>query len=190
MKVFGVGLPRTGTTSLTAALDRLGFRPALHNPVGHAEIALCGSATDLTIAWRFDRLARLWPDARFVYTNRPLKPWLASSERHFTGSWPELRDLGYDRPEVAHHWAYHEAMLGMFGTLEFARDDWEYTWRTHAERVRHVFAECPWRLLWTDLTDGRPDAEKWTELANFLGVEAPDGPFPHENQGEAGSAKT
>lgn len=42
LKVIGAGLPRTGTTSLKAALEILGFDPCHHMAVSTEPLARCG----------------------------------------------------------------------------------------------------------------------------------------------------
>lgn len=181
MKVFGIGLPKTGTNSLTAALDHLGFRPALHCPWSHAEIALCGSATDLPVAYRFKCLAHVWPDAKFIYTTRNIAEWLVSSERHFTVKWPVARERELVA-EYAGGWVLHEAMLGMFGTCEFNRNAWLEGYHRHDADVRAFFRDQPDRLLVIDVTRDSGGFVKWRALCRFLGCPMPHIEFPHENR--------
>jgi Sulfotransferase domain len=79
-KVFGVGLSRTGTTSLHYALGFLGYR-SIHFPPPHQLRELLNfydAAVDTPVACVFKELAEAYPDARFVLTVRDMDSWLAS----------------------------------------------------------------------------------------------------------------
>jgi Sulfotransferase domain len=95
LKVFGVGLSRTGTRSLTTALRVLGFDTA-HYPVdqatldtlvrGDARFPLLDSRdgiTDITVAPYYEDLDRAFPKSRFVLTVRDEESWLRSCRFHW-----------------------------------------------------------------------------------------------------------
>ena len=73
MKVIGVGVGRTGTLSLKAALDRLGFGPCFHmrNVLDHPErlplweAAAAGSAVDWDEVFAGYESSVDWPGAAF-----------------------------------------------------------------------------------------------------------------------------
>lgn len=44
LQVIGAGLPRSGTSSLKAALERLGFDPCHHMSVGFSQVAIANDA--------------------------------------------------------------------------------------------------------------------------------------------------
>ena len=54
-KIFGIGLSKTGTSSLTEALEILGFS-AVHYPTSLHEIEIYGAAADLLVADTFEML--------------------------------------------------------------------------------------------------------------------------------------
>lgn len=96
MKIIGAGLPRTGTSSLKAALERLGFGPTYHmfellgNPE-HAErwrpvfdresadwervFAGYDSAVDFPASIYWQELAEAYPDAKVILTVRDPHRW-------------------------------------------------------------------------------------------------------------------
>ena len=111
-KVFCIGLSRTGTTSITVALNNLGFacHHQCHALVGHDE----SGATRLVRVWAdafdthsdiapatvFEELARIYPDARFILTRRDPHAWARAMLR-FTGKFRLLRTLvASNRPNV------------------------------------------------------------------------------------------
>lgn len=80
--IFGIGLPKTGTSSLAAALSELGFR-TIHWPnAWHVRILWDGDWTipqgmeaDAYVnfgEWYYPKLANLYPGSKFILTQRPL----------------------------------------------------------------------------------------------------------------------
>ena len=75
-KVFGIGLSKTGTTSLSAALAILGYR-SKHFPKDE-DFARYDAFSDITVAMKFKTLDRFFPGSQFIYTVRDEPAWLAS----------------------------------------------------------------------------------------------------------------
>jgi hypothetical protein len=168
-KVFGIGAAKTGTTSLGAALRRLGFAhqswderlSRVHYEAGdYAPIFAAAERHESFDDGPWNRgdfyraLDRRFPGSRFVLTVREPERWLASYERHFGGR--EGRS---------------------YGEAERARllEGFE---RRNTGVLEH-FAGRPGDLLVLDLCGG----EGWAELCAFLGLAVPALPFPHENAG-------
>ena len=97
MKIFGIGLSRTGTKSLTKALNSLGFN-ILHYPIdevtynelqeGNYKLSIledCDGITDLTIVSYYAQLDSLFPHSRFILTIRNKEDWLISMKSHWAG---------------------------------------------------------------------------------------------------------
>lgn len=85
-KVFGIGLSRTGTSSLAKALQMLGYR-AIHYPKLNHIFELANkydAMTDTTVCVSFEELDRRFPNSKFILTTRNLKSWLKSSEWFFS----------------------------------------------------------------------------------------------------------
>jgi len=88
-KVFGIGCSRTGTRSLSLAMEKFGYR-SLHYPpaapmlAGRFDILNdWGFANDITVSVFYRELDRYYPDSLFILTVRDSKTWLASCERNF-----------------------------------------------------------------------------------------------------------
>ena len=87
--VFGIGLSRTGTRSLAAGLEMLGF-PCVHYPDpalmlcgAYAEaLGPCRAATDITVTTFYKELDAAYPGSRFILTVRELDAWLGSIGAH------------------------------------------------------------------------------------------------------------
>jgi Sulfotransferase domain len=193
LRVIGAGFGRTGTLSLKAALERLGFGPCYHMVefLKHPEhgplwvAALRGqtiewedvfagyeSTTDWPACNFWHELADRYPDAKVVLTVRdPERWWNSIDSTLFAAS--RAGDLPATHAHVA-----EMGQLVMDAAFDGRTTDREHVLRRfeeHNEQVRQGVA--PDRLLVFQVSEG------WGPLCDFLGVEAPDEPFPHLNEG-------
>lgn len=171
-KVFGIGLSRTGTTSLNKALQILGWN-SIHFPRDIVEIAEHEAATDLTVAMRVPELVRLWPDAKFVYTWRERKTWLKSCEQHFSGV-----DYQTDMNTNSYFSCPAEAMVRVYGSLKYSKTRWNAAYHNHERMLERELLGHDNTPIIINICDG----QGWETLCPFLGVPIPDVPFPHENK--------
>ena len=173
-KVFGIGLQRTGTTTLTAAMRLLGYR-STHFPADlwddpHAPLLDEYDALfDNPIPLIYKDLDARFPGSKFILTTRDEEGWLKSCEWLFT----EMREpWGFDTSErlkAMHTYAY--------GTNHFNEDAFRQAFRDHHADVHAHFADRPDDLLVLDIAE----EDKWTPLCAFLGEPRPRAPFPHQN---------
>src|SRR5512139_805472 len=168
MKIFGIGLERTATTSLVAAMQRLGFS-ATHFPASILEIERDDFVDDITVAYRFKRLDFLFPGSKFILTTREEAAWLDSCAR-----WHGPRG---DAPMPAGASVGFEALLALYGQTTFDPDVWLAGRRRYHQRVFDYFAARPDDLLLLDICGG----EGWEILMPFLARAGALGPFPREN---------
>ena len=183
-KVFGIGLPKTGTNSLNDALNRLGIR-SVHHPVdGATKRELRQGAyrlqilddydalTDMQAAAFFRELDQTWPDSRFILTTRPIPAWLDSADAHFHRVRPR-------KPGSFGHWL----RTAMFGTALFHRERFEAVARRHVADVRDWFQAEGRRERFLELPLTRQSGRRnWRALAEFFGVDPPDVEFPWSNR--------
>jgi tetratricopeptide (TPR) repeat protein len=186
-KIFGIGLSKTGTTSLTTALELLGYSAAhFQNQFTEAVIAdedlfLFDALIDSPIAVQFERLYAMFPNARFIYTHRPFQAWLPSFTQHF--------EQKHGSADFAVLRAQMEAGEAFFCGAEFAavtdrlylqHGDAETAYRHFETRVEQFFADKPAeKLLVHDLSAG----DGWPQLCTFLGQPVPEGiAYPWENR--------
>ncbi len=181
-KVFGIGLSRTGTKSLNEALMILGIESAhWTNPltfqlVGELDAYIFGGCSDLTITCNFEPLYYTYPNAKFVWTKRPLSSWQPSYERHYAtlhgaSRIPALRAV-FSKARV--HYGFAHALAEW--NLYMAANDLAQAYENHATRVRHFFSDKPpGKLLELDIVGGHG----WRELCQFLQVPEPTVDFPH-----------
>ena len=173
-RIFGIGLSKTGTHSLTGALDALGI-PCVHFPdpglmlAGRYEEALGDhdAATDISVGAFYPQLDRAFPGSRFILTLRDVEPWLDSVEDHRRR---RAHETDPDCPKAA-------VRQLLYATRGFDRETFRRAYHEHEHAARAYFADRPDDLLVVDLC-AHPS---WDALCAFLGRPVPDEPFPHLN---------
>ena len=201
IRLVGAGLGRTGTASLKEALERLLGAPCYHMaevfehldhvPTWHAAIRgddvdwstiLDGYAAIVdwpgAACWR--SLASTYPDAVVLLSTRTdAATWHKSAKATILGDVPD--DVKAAQPHLA---PFGDMVGDMFAAFE---PDWRDADAAMAAYDRHnaaVRAEVPaLRLVEWQPGDG------WAPLANALGVDVPDEPFPHTNSTEEFNAR-
>jgi hypothetical protein len=169
MKIIGVGLSKTGTTSLAEALDVLGF-PCVHS--AHPFLIESASAlVDTPAAARYRELDILYPGSKFILTLRDRDSWLESCRKHWARVPLETAD-----PTVRFEYLWCRARL--FGRTDF---DPENHWRAyvrHVDEVRRYFIARPSDILEINIIRG----DGWGPLCQFLECPIPPVPFPWRNR--------
>ena len=158
-KVFGIGMTKTGTSSLSEALTMLGI-PSIHSSsrlkplvAGNRQRGgkiLAGidnkfqGFCDYPIPHIFEDLDRDYPGCVFIRTVRDIEPWIRSRLAHFGNNEAFHRDA----------WEKHQAYL-------------EWYFKDRLAQILHI-----------DICGG----EGWAKLCPYLGEPVPDLPFPHKNK--------
>lgn len=178
-KVFGIGFHKTGTTSLGAALDALGYATcdgagAVREAVGHSEMMRLlreqqlepimrvakqyNGFTDNPWFMLFRQLDQTFPGSKFILTLRDERRWIESAVRYFGRTDSDLRTWIYGSGSpVGNEWR------------------WLARYREHVEQVKAHFRDRPDDLLVVDWEQG----DGWKQLCRFLGRPIPSQPFPH-----------
>ncbi len=78
-KVFIIGLPRTGTTSVSVALLERGYKVA-HQAFTKQTFELADVISDAPCFSDYRQLDKLFPGAKFVYLDRSLDSWVPSMQ--------------------------------------------------------------------------------------------------------------
>ena len=192
LRVIGAGLPRTGTTSLKAALEQLLGEPCYHMFELFNDLeagiswwqALDGDRDKLTsvlegygaaidwpasLFWR--ELREMYPDALVVLSHRgDAETWWGSVDRTV---WATMRNPDAE-PTIAEFNAKMRSKAGL-------GDDWDDPSAAQAHYqllYDEVVATVPAdKLLIWQAADG------WGPLCAALGVPVPDTAFPHLNTG-------
>jgi hypothetical protein len=179
--ILGVGLSKTGTTSLHRALGILGYR-SLHYDDQRLNDVVCGvnanpdfrryddvdAVLDIPAAWFSDELRRAYPACRCILTVRDEESWWNSIRAHFNERNP-VRCPG----DNAFKWALRNYVFGSAQAHEFL---FRKRYREHNERMRQTIPAD--RLLVMDITAG----DGWEKLCRFLDRPVPAVGFPHLNR--------
>lgn len=180
-KIFGIGMPKTGTTSLHHALEILGYR-SMHFPrdettvkeleAGNYKLTLLSeydALSDVPIPAIFAQLDQFWPDSKFVLTVRNLESWLDSCANAPFNAPDSI-------PKKDHFRYFYRSLL--YGCISFNRERFSWVHQNHIKVVKDYFVEeKASQLLIMDLAAG----DGWNKLCPFLGKEIPDVEFPHSN---------
>jgi len=180
-KIFGIGLHKTGTTSLGSALSILGYKNcfganALRDELG--EINMMQSLfkkeyekifefaedfdafNDLPWCAMYKELDQQFPNSKFILTTREETAWLNSSKNYFQNTASPFRLWFYGKPNPIGHEALY---LKRF--------------RQHNKEILEYFSDRN-DLLILDI-----DAKnKWELLCQFLNKPIPNADFPHFNK--------
>ncbi len=185
-KVFGLGLSRTGTRSLTLALQTLGFDLS-HYPTdaqtyyelacGKYDFAVldeCDGITDITVASYYAQLDKLYPGSKFILTVREKQSWLRSCRNHW---WNSAAFARAETPEQEIYFKTRRLLrAAVFGCYEFDVERFSWVYDLHLRNVKQYFTGRPESLLVLDVCGG----EHWQPLCRFLDRELPAQPFPHK----------
>ncbi len=198
-KIFNIGLPRTGTTSLNQALNLLGFN-SIHNPKRFRKQAMQGQYRFDDDTWQaltnfgehfYPQLDLAYPDSKFILTLRDEDAWLRSWKRQTgdsTGDEVPTRRT-WTRPlrlwerrirrilEADFRITHQHARIDIFGTYKFHAERCLYVYRLHQKNALDYFKDRPQDLLVLDICGG----DGWEKLCPFLEVEPfPGPPFPNK----------
>lgn len=178
--VFGVGLSKTGTTSLGVALELLGFRHKSYDLdllekwyLGEVEDVFRGmsgysSFEDLPYPLMYDEVMRRYGrSARYVLTvRRSPETWLKSMKTYAIRQPPDrarYRKMAYGfeyphQDEAAHIKFYNKHIVSV-----------------RAAAARHDVSDLMIEVCW-ERNDG------WAELCSLLNIPPPRAKFPHKNK--------
>lgn len=190
-RIFGIGMHKTGTTSLHHALNILGCDSA-HWPSAHwakkiwREMNTAGrsptveshySLCDLPISNLFRKLDLAYPGSKFILTIRSERSWIESVRRHWQPDTNPFREL-WDTDPFTH--IIHNAT---YGRTDFHEATFLRAYRQHNNRVLNHFRERPNDLLVLDMVMDS-DRQSWKRLCSFLNRRLPPAviPFPRMNQ--------
>lgn len=184
-KVFGIGLSKTGTTSLTKALNIVGIH-TIHYPWdqktfdelqrGEYRLSVLNEyqgVTDTPVAPFFAQLDKAWPGSKFILTVREKGSWLRSAENH----WKTIKEGR--RANDKHFQNFTDFVNAcVYGCVYFNAERFSYAYDNHIVRVREYFEGRSDDLLVLDICGGKAG---WADLSHFLGHASPTNlSFPHE----------
>jgi len=177
-KIFIIGLPRTGTTSISVALLDYGLKVA-HTAYTKRAFELADVISDAPCFADYQELDKLFPNSKFVYLDRALESWVPSMQMLLNKMLPELAPKsGYLNPVLKRCIDKTFAPLTTENPLD--RQHLESCYGTHQQDVFHYFENRD-DLLTIDVSQ----TDSLQKLLEFLGVEFETvGAFPHLNIGK------
>lgn len=198
LRVIGAGMGRTGTSSLKHALEQLGFAPCHHmaEVIKHPEevptwqaaargeqvdwvrfMSRWGASVDFPSALYYRELMAAFPDAKVILSVRDPDSWYESMRQTIV---PSL--TSFPVRIVTPLLPYVSGPIRVMGGTHLRRElldrfeDREHVKKVFVEWNEEVKRTVPKeRLLVFEPRDG------WKPLCDFLGVPAPDEPFPRLN---------
>lgn len=182
-KIFGIGLSKTGTSSLSAALSQLGIS-SIHYPndertyhelkSGNYNLSILKkyqAVTDTPVVPFYPQLDKLFPGSKFILTVREMDSWLVSVKKHW-----ETATTYEGQPAKK---AFQEFIrAAVYGTVEFHQERFQYVYELHYKNVLEYFQGRPDDLLVMNICNG----EGYEQLCPFLDLPVLDEPFPHANE--------
>jgi len=206
MKIIGAGFGRTGTTSLKAALEALGFGPSYRldevfkhpEQVAFWEAARRGERVDwegffagygLAVDWPafsfYGELMEAFPEAPVILTVRNPGRWYESVRSTIYGIHKLSAGPAPVRLAFALAGLFAPAVTGIArladAILWDGLFDGRFEDRSYAIEMFHRHNEEVRRRVPPERLLVYDVKEGWAPLCDFLGVEVPDEPFPHLN---------
>lgn len=176
MKIFGIGIIKTGTTTLGTCLKQLGFNHVSCSQNLLEEVKLKKDFTkvfsvvekhesfeDLPWLLIYKELDKQFPNSKFILTTRKNKEiWLNSYEKHcYRLRNPYKRLLAYGYPSTK---GYEKEHLEIY--------------ENHIKNVKDYFKDKPNKLLEVCWEQG----DGWKEVCKFLHKPVPESKFPWKNK--------
>ncbi len=176
-KLFIIGLPRTGTTSISVALLNLNFKVA-HTAFTKRTFELAQVFSDTPCFCDYVQLDRLFPGSKFIYLNRDIETWIPSIQMLLSKMSKNLGPDGHFNP----------IMKRCFNdTFELLKTDHPHK----PEHLSHCYQQHQQQVC--NYFDGRNDClmidisqpTSYPTMLDFLGLNVTkEKQFPHINAGK------
>jgi hypothetical protein len=182
-KIFGIGLNKTGTTSLNEAVKLMGFK-SVHWQCKKGNIKLLIEKNnaneqallqgiddhDAFFDWNHPRTNHLFkildeqnPNSKFILHTRDMDDWINSRYQHVR-SIPDLEKWQRRYPD--NPWYNLDV------------DAWKKEYQNHHKAVKKYFKDRPEDLLIFNVFEG----DGWERLCDFLNQPVPSKSFPKKNE--------
>lgn len=177
MKIFGIGLSKTGTSSLASALGILGYKvkdypgidvykPGDLSSIEASLLEEYDALTDTPIPSFYKELDKAFPGAKFILTVRDKDAWLRSCAKQFT-----------DKLAARQNEAHNRLFMDLYGTTVFDAEKLSQGYDRFVSGVLEYFKNRTNDLLVMNIAGG----DGWEKLCPFLGMPTPERPFPKAN---------
>lgn len=187
-KIFGIGFPKTATSSLSQALALLDYR-SVHDPYDilprffpdelkdfryNPEILDDNDAFAGVVCLVFRELDQAYPGSRFILTIRDEQQWLTSLRGHL---YPRARATRMDGEIPLQPFVRSRMFHGDLWFIEKHAGDYLASYQRFNQEVRDYFQGRD-DLLVMNIEAG----DGWDKLCGFLGCSIPEKPFPWKNR--------
>ena len=184
-KVFGIGIHRTATTSLTIALNVLGikashwthheeiFKGIKKNNFKFKILEKYDALTDFPIPYIYKELDKEYPKSKFILTVRNTESWWQSLNRHISA--PARKEMESLYPEESF----------FYGINKITDKDKEFVikkYLNHNREAERYFWDRPNDFLTMNIC-GKVE-KNWEKLCKFLDKDIPDSGFPGPAKGQ------
>ncbi|BBN81636.1 hypothetical protein PA25_16210 [Pseudoalteromonas sp. A25] len=163
-KIFIVGLPRTGTTSICIACLELGYKTA-HTAYTRQTFENAQVLADTPIFNDYQRLSEVYPNSRFIYLERDLPLWLPSISQLLTRMTTNLLTAEGGFNETIKR-CYLNTFKGLTPELTTNYDYLKNCYELHKQQAKSFFNDND--LEHIDLNIAH--AHALDKLTDFLGV--------------------
>jgi hypothetical protein len=175
-KLFIIGLPRTGTTSISAAL--LEYFKVAHTCYTKRAFELADVISDCPCFSDYPHLDLLFPGSKFVYLQRDLQQWLPSIQMLLNKMIPSLYSETYVNPILKRSFEQAFELNTVVNPLDITH--LKICYQRHEQGVIDYFHGQD-NLLSIDINQ----ADNFSQLLNFLGLpQTGDEQLPHLNIGK------
>lgn len=188
-KMFCIGLTKTGTNSVTEALNILDV-PIRHYPDSDEtfnrisqgifeipELETHRGISDVMAAAFYQEFYQEYPGSLFILTVRfPEEEWVESARRKMKGV-PKGHPSRHAEPQQGKERSLSNFLrVATYGTAVWDKDRFLNVYDRHLHDVMRFFNDKPGELLIMDVCSG---IGGWPQLCTFLEVDEPDVEFPH-----------
>jgi len=176
-KIFIIGLPRTATTSVCAAMLELGFSTA-HTAYTKQAMRDAQVIADTPIFCDYQALDIAYPNAKFIYLSRELSSWLPSIRQLLERMYVNLqRTDGGSNPTLrrCYNEIFYPLTLDNIANDQFLID----CYQRHQQGIVNYFADRPQDLLTIDVSHGN----SFKQLLSFVGATSSQDTFERMNIG-------
>lgn len=158
-KIFGLGLSRTGTTSLTIALKNARYN-IIHYPTQQELFSSSNDgATDIPVTIAYKELDKKFPGSKFVYTIRDKEEWIEALRRYI------------NRKSSTRVSESSKAIRrATYGTWTFNDDEWELYSNSYdfwLNDITQYFKDRPSDFIILNIVNRQDNPSK---LYNFLNI--------------------
>ncbi|WP_252731788.1 sulfotransferase family protein [Psychrosphaera sp. F3M07] len=173
-KIFIIGLPRTGTTSISVALLEMGLSVA-HTAFTKKAFEMADAISDAPCFSDYKHLDQLFPNSKFIYLTRELDKWLPSITMLLGKMAPRLDSkTGVFHPILKR--SFHHTFSA---NLPLSESELVECYKRHEQEVRSYFKNRD-DFMSVDVSE----QDSLLKISQFLGLTPKDGAeFPKLNVG-------